>query len=311
MKQLVEMVVFARVVESRGFTAAARLLGMTTSAVSRSVTRLEAHFGARLLNRSTRAVSVTELGEAVYAGCATIAETARELEALTGHHAHTPSGQLKISAPVTFGQLCVVPHLPRFMELWPEVDIRLDLTDRIVDVVAESYDVAIRIAPRAPLGMVARPLGTTSTMLVASRRYLATAGVPGMPDDLTGHASVFMECAEAKNELRLRRGSDERCVPINVRLTINNGAAIVAAVCEDMGIGLVRDYAARAAIEQGFLVQLLPEWSLAGRHCALKVQAIYSPTRHLPRKVRAFIDFAVSVSANGRAHLRSLDAQAA
>ncbi len=311
MKQLVEMVIFARVVESRGFTAAARLLGMTTSAVSRSVTRLEAHMGGRLLNRSTRAVSVTELGQAVYAGCATIAETAREVEAFAGHYADTPSGRLKVSAPVSYGQLCVAPQLSRFIAQFPEINIQLELTERLVDVVGESYDVAIRITPSLPPGLVARQIARTSTLLVATRNYLAQAGTPAEPADLVFHTGVTMERDEAAGWLLLRRGPEECRVALATRLTINNGAAIAAAVFEDMGIGLVPDYAARPALRQGLLVQVLPEWSLDNPQDNLTVHAIYSPTRHLPRKVRAFIDFFVNQSPERMPRPRPPVAQAA
>jgi DNA-binding transcriptional LysR family regulator len=311
MKQLVEMVVFARVVESRGFTAAARLLGMTTSAVSRNVARLEAHMGGRLLNRSTRAVSVTELGQAVYAGCASIAETAREVEAFAGHYASTPSGRLKVSAPVSYGQLCIAPTLSRFIAQFPEIDVQLDLTERLVDVVGESYDVAIRIVPTLPPGLVARPMASTSTLLVASRNYLAQAGTPSEPADLAFHTGVTMDRAEMTGELLLRRGTSECRVPLATRLTINNGAAVVAAVCEDMGIGLVPDYAARSALRQGALVQVLPDWKLDDPQGNLTVHAIYAPTRHLPRKVRAFIDFFVHQNAEQQPYRRPLVVQAA
>jgi len=311
MKQLVEMVVFARVVESRGFTAAARLLGMTTSAVSRSVTRLEAHIGGRLLHRSTRALSMTELGQAVYTGCAMIAEKAREVEAFAGHYASTPSGLLRVSAPVSYGQLCVAPQLSRFLSQFPEIDIQLDLSERFVDVVGESYDLAIRIAPTLPPGLVARPIAHTSTLLVATRGYLAHAGTPSEPADLAHHTGVTMARAEAQSELLLRRGPIACRAALAARLTINNWAAIVAAVCEDVGIGLVPDYAARPALRQGLLLQVLPDWLLDDPQGNLTVHAIYAPTRHLPRKVRAFIDFFANQNPERLPHLRPLEAQAA
>ena len=294
MKHLSEMVIFARVVEVGGFSATARLLGMTTSAVSRSVGRLEAHIGGRLLNRSTRALSVTELGRVVHAACANIAEIAREVEAFAGHYAGTPGGQLKVSAPVAYGQLCVVPMLARFLDQYPEIEVQLNLTERVVDVVGESYDVAIRAVPTLPPGLVARPLVHTTSVLVASQRYLARAGVPNEPADLARHTGVYMVRGEKPADLQLRRGANECRVLLPSRMTINDSSAIVAAVCEDMGVGLVADYAAYPALRDGVLVPVLPEWRVVGPRANLTVHAIYSPTRHLPRKVRAFIDFLVN-----------------
>ena len=291
MKQLVEMVVFARVAESRGFAAAARALGMTTSAVSRSVARLEAHIGGRLLNRSTRALSLTELGSAVYDSCAAIAEKAREVESLAGHYASVPNGRLKLSAPVSFGQLWVVPMLRAFIAEFPAVEVQLDLDDRPVDLVGESYDLALRIAPQLPPGLVQRRLGSTSMMLVASRGYLARWGPVVQPDDLRAPRELIVQGTPGETELLLHGGLQRAQVRVACRLALNNDGAIVAAACEHAGIGLVRDYAARPAIRQGLLVPVLPGWTLGGNHRPLGIHAIYAPTRHLPRKVRAFIDF--------------------
>jgi len=290
MNQLAEMVIFARVVDACGFSAAARQLDMTTSAVSRGVARLERHIGGRLLHRSTRSVSVTELGREVYAGCARIAETAREVEALAGHYASAPSGRLKLSAPVTYGQVCVAPRLGEFLTRWPAVDVQLDLTDTFVDVIGESVDVAIRVGASIPLGLVARPLGRIGNLLVASRRYLGRTTPPAQPAELAQHAIV---CPGLDTRLALRRGTAQVEVALGSRLRINDDRAILDAVTEGLGIGLVPDVAARAALERGELVQVLPEWSLAQQHGAQPVHALFSSTRHLPRKVRAFIDFLV------------------
>ena len=296
MKHLDEMVVFARVVEFGGFSAAARRLGMTTSAVSRSVSRLESHIGGRLLNRSTRAISVTELGRKVHTACAAIAETAREIEAFAGHYAGTPSGRLKISAPVAHGRLCVLPVLCHFLDEYPEIEVQLDLTERIVDVVGESYDVAIRAVPSLPPGMVARPLMHTRTILVASPRYLSIAGAPSDPSDIAAHAGVYTDIGESPRELILRQGATERRTLLPARMTINDSSAIVAAVLDGRGIGIVADYAAAAGLRDGSLVPVLPEWAIVDPRTNLMVHAIYSPTRHLPRKVRAFIDYFVGHS---------------
>ena len=311
MKHLVEMVVFARVVEARGFSAAARILGMTTSGVSRSVTRLEAHVGGRLLNRSTRALSVTELGQTVYAGCARIAETAREVEAFAGHYASTPGGRLKVSAPVSYGQLCIAPRLPAFVAQFPEIDVQLDLTERFVDVVGESYDVAICIAASLPPGVVARRLARTSTLLVAAPSYLARAGTPSEPADLSFHSIVAAEPGGTTKEVRLLRGLTESRAILAARVTINDGSAIVAAARAEMGIALVPDYAARQALCDGALVRVLPEWTLADPGGDVAIQAIYAPTRHLPRKVRAFIDFCVDMPPEREAPAWSVLARAA
>jgi DNA-binding transcriptional LysR family regulator len=290
MHLLSELVTFARVVDAGGFSAAARQVGMTTSAVSRSVSRLEGHFGGRLLHRSTRAVSVTELGREVYAGSARIAQTARELEAFAGHYASAPNGCLKVAAPLGYGRVCVAPLLVEFLAQCPDVDVRLDLSDSLVDVVGEAVDVAIRIAGSVPLGLVARPLGQTANLLVARRHPLAPSGLPRVPADLAHHSVVL---PGAETHLSLSREGAQASVEVPGRLRINDSEAILAVVEEGGGIGLVPDFAARAAVQQGRLVTVLPDWTLTGAHAVRPIQAVFSPTRHLPRKMRAFIDFMV------------------
>ena len=294
MKQLVEMAVFARVVEAGGLSAAAQQLGLTTSAVSRSIARLEAHFGGQLLNRMARSAPVTELGSTVYAGCATIARTLGEIEAFAQRYTRAPSGVLKVSAPVVYGQRCLAPLLPEFMALCPDIEMQLDLSDRIVDLGGEPFDMAIRIATTIPLGLVTRPLGRTANLLVASPRYLEAAGTPHEPDDLARHPGLCLAATAGDGELVFKRDHAECRVAVPGRLTINDSAAIVGAVCHHLGIGLVPDYAADVALHSGQLVRLLPDWELAGAHASRTVRAIYPPTRHLPRKVRAFIDFLVA-----------------
>jgi DNA-binding transcriptional LysR family regulator len=296
MRHLVEMVVFARVVEAGGLSAAAQQLGLTTSAVSRSIARLESHLGGQLLNRATRAPSLTELGDTVYAGCATIAKTLGDVEAFAERYVRAPSGHLRVTAPVAYGQACLAPRLTEFMALCPDIEMHLDLSDRAVDLVGESFDVAIRIAATLPPGAGTTRLGSTSSILVASPRYLAQAGTPREPDDLTKHPGVYTDAAADHGELVFERGLDQCRVPVAVRLTINDSAAIVSAVCNHIGIALLPDYAAHSAQRAGHLVRVLPDWALAGANGPQTVCAVYPPTRHPPHKVRAFVDFLVERS---------------
>lgn len=157
---LSEMVVFAKVVEQTSLSAAARQLGVTNSAVSRSLARLEAHMGVQLLHRTTRAVSPTELGRQVYIGCALIAQTARDLRSVAGQHASEPTGRLLVTAPIGLGQRWLMPRLPLFLDRWPNLSVNVTLTDRMVDLVEEGFDLGLRITAELPQGLVARPLLT-------------------------------------------------------------------------------------------------------------------------------------------------------
>jgi len=292
MDMLKEMAIFAQVVDSGGFSAAARHLGVTTSAVSRHVARLEAHLGGRLLLRTTRALSLTELGEQVHAACARMLSTAREVHAMAGSYSARPNGVIRVSAPVVFGQTWLAPRLPEFLAQYPDVDVRLTLIDRTVDLAEDGVDLAIRISRDLSPGLAARPLCAMRYVLVASPAYLAQHGVPVAPDDLPAHACCYLGYGSFGPDWRLKRGAE--CVDIRVasRLTINNSAAIVTLAEAGGALGLVPDFAARAALDAGRLQQLLPDWEFDDPYTG-SVYAVYTPGRHLALKVRALIDYLV------------------
>lgn len=293
MDLLTEMVVFAKVVDLKGFAPAARQLELTTSAVSRAVTRLEAHLGVKLLNRTTRSVSLTELGAEVYPGCARIAQTAREVSSLAGHYAVAPRGRVRVSAPPVFGEVWLAPLLPAFLARWPEVEVDLTLIDRMVDLADEGYDLAIRIAAPGALspGLVARSLFKMSYVLVASPAYLATHGAPGTPGSLADHRCIYLGYGPFQDRLDFEREGHE---PVSVRvrgpLTINNSKGILATVEAGLGIGIVPDFTAAESLAAGRLRSLLTDWHFTGPYGERTVHAVYSPSRFLPQKVRVLID---------------------
>lgn len=290
MEMLNEMAVFAQVVDSGSFSAAARHLCVATSAVSRHVARLEAHLGGRLLQRTTRSLSLTELGEQVYAACTRMLGTAREVHALAGSYRARPNGVLRVSAPIVFGQVWLAPRLPGFLDLHPDVDVRLTLTDRTIDLVEDGIDLAIRIARELAPGLAARPLCPMSYVLVASPGYLEKHGAPEQPEDLLQHRCCYLAYGPFHGPWPMH--STERSVDISIptRITINNSGAIMALVEADGGIGMVPDFAAHAALASGRVVQLLPAWAF-GAPYAGAVHAVYTPGRHLALKVRALIDY--------------------
>lgn len=309
MELLDEMVVFARVVDSGGFTAAARVLGLTNSAVSRSVARLEAQLGARLLNRTTRSVSLTELGAEVYPGCARLAQTAREVQALAGRYALTPQGRVRVSAPTVFGEVWLAPLLPPFLARWPRVQVDLTLIDRLVDLVDEGYDLALRIARPGAVapGLVARVLMDMRYVLVATPDYLRRHGTPSEPSALEGHACIGLDFAPLEDRLvftpaaaHAAPADEPAAVAVRCPLRVNNSSAILATVEAGLGIGIVPDFAAAAGLRARRLKAVLPRWPLAGAYAPRVVHAVYAPTRHLPAKVRVLIDHLAAAAAAAR-----------
>lgn len=294
MEMLKEMAIFAQVVDSGGFSAAARHLDLTTSAVSRHVSRLEKHMGGRLLQRTTRSIALTELGHQVHEACVRMLSTAREIHALAGSYSNRPNGVIRITAPVVFGQVWLAPKLPGFLRQYPEVNIELTLVDRNVDLINEGIDLAIRIARELPPGLAARPLCPMRYILVASPDYLQQHGTPKNPDELTRHQCIYLGYAKFREKWTLQHKEHGRIEKVNVssRIRINNSSAILATVLADAGIGLVPEFTAAEAIKTGSALQILPDWELSDPYSGA-VYAVYQPGKHLALKIRAFIDYMV------------------
>ncbi|WP_454741208.1 LysR family transcriptional regulator [Cupriavidus necator] len=285
------MAVFARVVECGSFSAAAQDLGMTPSAVSRHVSRLEATLGASLLQRTTRAFALTELGQSVYAACARMTAAAREVTALAGEHGGTPHGVLRVSAPVSFGQAWLAPRLPALLARYPGLDMQLTLADRTVDLVEEGMDVAVRIARELAPGLAARPLREVRYRLVASPGYLRSHGALATPAELPAARCLYLGYGNFGERWTLRHqaGGETMVVRIPPRLTLNNSLAIMTMVERDAGIGLVPDFSLGSALDEGRVVTVLPDWDILEPYIGT-AYAVYTPTRHVPPKVRAFVD---------------------
>jgi DNA-binding transcriptional LysR family regulator len=296
MEMLNEMAVFARVVDCGSFSAAARQLELSTSAVSRHVSRLEAHMGGRLLHRTTRSLALTELGVQVHGACVRMLSTAREIHALAGSYSARPNGVIRMTAPVVFGQVWLAARLPVFLDRYPEVEVRLTLVDRIVDLIEDGVDLALRITDAPAPGLAARPLLPIRYVLVAAPQYLARHGAPATPDQLPAHRCCYLGYARFGERWQLRRGEELVSVSVPCRLTINNSGALMAVVEAGGGIGLVPDFAARAALELGKVAQVLPEWTF-GAPYAGTAYAVYLPGPHLALKVRALIDYLVDSAA--------------
>lgn len=284
------LLVFAQVVDAGSFSAAARQLGLTTSALSRQVSRLECELGVRLLNRTTRSLSPTEVGKEVYAGAAQIAATLRSLRSLAGAQGGEACGLLRLSAPVVFGQTWLAPRLAGFLERYPGVSLEVGLCDRMVDLVEEGIDVAVRITRELAPGWIARPLMQVRFILVASPSYVLRHALPERPEDLSGHACLHLGYGEFGGQWFMSRGLERVEVAVRTRLCINNSAALVAAALAGAGLALVPEFAATAALERGELNGVLSDWQFAEPYAAT-AYAVWLPGKHTPLKLRAFLDY--------------------
>lgn len=287
MDRLTEMEAFTRVVELAGFTEAAKKLGLSKSAVSKHVAALETRLGARLLNRTTRRVSPTEIGLVYFDKAQAVLNAAAEADATATAMQDAPTGELKISAPLSFGLRYVSPALASFLTRFPDVSARLQFDDRRVELVSEGFDLAIRIGELPDSSLKARKLAETEVNLVASPAYLERRGTPETIEALSGHELLHYSNLSSGNSWRLTGpGGAERPVRIGGRLSINNGDALVLAALDGVGIAMSPNFICAAELASGALVEIMARH----RPPPLGVYAIYPSGRFVQPKLRVFID---------------------
>lgn len=295
MNQLHAMRVFCSLVEAQGFSAAAERLDTTHSSVSRHLQQLEAALAVRLVNRTTRHLSLTAAGQDYYAACVDILERVDAAAALCNDH-QQPSGRLKVSLPLVVGTLELGQWLPAFEQRYPQIQLELSCADRFVDLVAEGFDVALRISgPLADTSLVARLLDISPMVLVASPRYLATCGAPLDIAALSAHRLLGQL---GGSDWLLRTDND---IPTPIRpasgLRADTITSLYAAALAGAGIAAFTLATVKADLLARRLIRVLPHCTLGDRH----YHALYPHARHLPGKVRAFVDFMVEHYAGMRA----------
>jgi DNA-binding transcriptional LysR family regulator len=288
--QLSAMAAFARVVEAGSFSAAARTLGVSKSAVSKQVARLEDRLGVRLLNRTTRQISLTEAGTAFYAHCRQLVQDAEAAQDAVTHLAAAPRGTLRVNAPMSFGQLHVAPVLPDFLNAYPELSVEMQLNDRTVDLVEEGFDVAIRIGRLSDSSLIARRLAPLRRVVAAAPDYLDRRGRPQHPRELRQHECLVYSYLSSGREWRFPAAEGELRVPIGGRLEVNNGDALLAAARRGFGVVMLPTFLIAGDLREGRLEQVLADWSEA-EEAAGAVHAVFPASRNLSPKVRVFVDF--------------------
>jgi DNA-binding transcriptional LysR family regulator len=292
MENLAGMAVFARVAEAKSFSGAARRLGVSKSAVSKQVAQLERALKARLLNRTTRRLSLTEVGEAFYEHCARMLAEAEAAELAVSRLYAEPRGVLKVTAPAAFGHLHIAPAIPDFIERHPGVAVQIVMNDRPVDLAEEGFDLAIRMTREQAPNVVARRLAPVRWAVCAAPGYLEQHDAPGTPRDLERHNCLFYSFLETFSEWRFSSKAGDTAVRVTGNFTVNNSEALREAVLKGLGIALLPTFTVGADLRGGRLQQVLGEYRAHGTFGDV-VYAIYLPTRYLSPKVRAFVDFFV------------------
>ncbi|MBV8658551.1 MAG: LysR family transcriptional regulator [Burkholderiales bacterium] len=290
MDRLLSMAVFVCAADRRSFTAAAEVFGISATMVGKHILALEARVGAKLLNRTTRSQSLTEVGRIYYERCKQLLADAEAADACADEMRVAPRGLLRIHAPVSFGSQRLAPALAEYLGQYPEVEIDLALGDRVVDLVEEGYEAAIRIGQLPDSSLVARALQPYTMWLCAAPAYLERAGTPRTAQDLTQHECLGFAYWQKKHSWRLEQAGETITVPVKGRFTVNNGQALKSAALAGFGIIMQPALLVDDDVAAGRLVRLLSEYELPSRPMSIVYPADKRPTP----KLRSFVDFMVA-----------------
>jgi DNA-binding transcriptional LysR family regulator len=282
------MAVVVAVGEAGSLSAAARRLGMPLPTVSRKISDLETHLSARLFNRSTRRLALTDVGRVYLRTCKQILEDVSSAEQAATGEFSAPKGDLVISAPIVFGRLHVLPVIVEFLKEFPAVNVRLALGDRMIDLLEDHIDLAIRIGALVDSSLVATRCGSVRRVVCASPSYLAAHPAPKRPADLATHATVVFDGLTSADAWIFKGARSDISVPIQPKLIVNTAEAAIDAAIAGVGLTRVLSYQGVSAVSTGELVTVLRQFEPV----PLPVSIVYSNQRRLPLKVRAFLDFA-------------------
>lgn len=287
MDRLESMQTLLAAAEAGSFSAASRKLGMPLATVSRKVSELEAHIGTALLIRTNRQIVLTDAGRSYVAACKRILDDIDCAERTAAGEYRAPQGELVVSSPIVFGRLYVLPIVTDFLAAYPGIDIRLDLTDRNVDLVEDHIDLVVRMGKLPDSNLIAKRLGSIRRIACASPRYLAERGTPTDPGALGSHDCITFEVLQSASSWRFKVGKELQAFPVHSRLVVGTAEAAIDAAKRHAGIACVLSYQARAAITEGGLMRILQDFEPD----VIPVSLLYRGGRELPVKLRAFVDF--------------------
>lgn len=294
MDQIQAMRIFVRVVEAGTFTRAADSLNLPKATVTKHVQALEERLRVKLLNRTTRRVTVTPDGAAYYDRTVRLLTDLDDIEASMTNARANPRGRLRIDVGTSVAQLLIIPHLAEFHARYPDIQVDLGVSDRTVDLIGDNVDCVIRGGELSDQSLVARRIGNLEFITVAAPAYLERKGTPTHPLEIEEkHASVIYFSPQSGRHypLEFRRGDESIDITGPYQLSVNESNAYVTSIVAGLGIGQIISWQAQRYLDSGALVQLLPDWTQP----LLPVYVVYPPNRHLSAKVRAFVDWAAEL----------------
>ena len=287
---LQEMAIFVKVVETVSFSETARQMGATPSAISRAISRLEKVLGTRLLQRTTRKLRLSESGQQIYVNCLDMVNAAQAVMESSGQFHSEPQGTVRMSVPKAVGHFMLHPHMPEFFQRYPKIDVQMLLEDRYVDFIDDGVDLAIRITDHPPGGLMGRRLIEINHLLCATPQYLTEHGTPEQPQDLKQHSCIYLGEQPSDSKWKFQQGSKTITVQVSGRYSANHTGIRLDAALKHIGIASLPYFVARHALQDGRLIQVLPDWYFKTYYSG-DAWLLYPPTRHLPPKLSVFIQF--------------------
>lgn len=287
MADLNGMMLFAAVVRTKGFSQAARDLGLPKSTISRKVAQLEEQLGVRLLQRDTRNLSLTQVGALFYQHCSVIGDEIEAAKATIENTHNDVSGSLRIAIPVSFSQELIASMCSGFMRLYPNIELDVQFTDSEVSLVGEGYDIAIKYGPLQSSDLVARLLFERQPILVASPGYLKNLGTPATPKDLTQHQGILLGTSRSLPIWPLGKGNRKTMANFKRKVRANSGIMVKQLALDDFGIAMLSNSVCKNELANGSLIPILQEWPIE----AFKVYGVYSSRRQLATNISVFLDF--------------------
>lgn len=291
-----DIAAFVAVVKAGSYTRAASTLGLTRSAVGKSIVRLESRLGVRLLNRTTRRLSLTDEGRIMFDRCRQILDDLEEVDATMAMRRVRPTGTLKLSAPLSFGQRHILPVLDTLLKHWPDLRAEVSFTDRYVDLIEEGFDIAIRIGePLDDSRILTRTIATQHIVTCASPEYLALRGIPETPQALTGHDTIFLLSGEKRRSWRFATSEGTFIYEGPGRLNLDSSEAMRVSAISGFGIVHLPTYLIGDDLRNGTLIPVLKEFPFPPE----PIRLIYPSKKHLSPRIRAFIDLLIENWSSG------------
>lgn len=287
---LPDLAVFVAVIDEGSFTAASKKLGITPSAVSRKIARLENALSVKLIERTTRKIGLSESGEMTYNYCRQMLESAKEAVNVSTAIAMTPVGNLRISVPKAFGNQVLKPFIVPFLEMYPDIKVSIKVTDQVIDPIHDEVDLVFRLTDKPTEGLVSKVVGKVDLVLCASPGYLEKNGVPEDPSDLIDHQCLYLGETALDNEWKFVQADHEVIVKVDGRYVVNHSQMRLEGIEKGLGIGIMPDFSVAESLEEGRVTRVLENWTIKENYQGV-VSLQFAQSRYLPTKSRVFIDY--------------------